>query len=81
MDAHPHPQPQQPPERFNAAEHLLCANAHRHAKTAFIDDSQRLSFGQLDERVRRCAAGVGRSAINTVVAPTLSGKLKALPRP
>ena len=60
MDAHPHPHPhpQQPPDRFNAAEHLLCANAHRHAKTAFIDDSQRLSYGQLDERVRRCAAGL-----------------------
>jgi benzoate-CoA ligase len=47
-----------PPAGFNAARHLLAVNAARADKTAYIDDDQRLSFGQLDERVRRCAAGL-----------------------
>jgi benzoate-CoA ligase len=47
-----------PPERFNAAQHLLQANAQRHDKLAYIDDAQRVSFGELDDRVRRCAAGL-----------------------
>jgi benzoate-CoA ligase len=54
MDAHTQP----PPDRFNAASHLLTVNAHRPDKTAFIDDSQRLSYGQLADRVRRFAAGL-----------------------
>ncbi len=54
MDAHPKP----PPARFNAADHLLSVNLQRPAKMAYIDDRQRLSFGQLDDRVRRCAAGL-----------------------
>ena len=29
----------------------------------------------------KVASGVGRSAISSVVAPTLSGKVSALPRP
>ena len=47
-----------PPERFNAAEHLLARNRSRPAKVAYIDDSTQLSYGELDERVRRCAAGL-----------------------
>ena len=47
-----------PPERFNFAQHLLACNAARPAKAAFIDDKGRLSYGALDERVRRMAAGL-----------------------
>ncbi|HEY2928791.1 benzoate-CoA ligase family protein [Piscinibacter sp.] len=47
-----------PPEHFNAARHLLALNAARPDKTAYIDDSQRLSYAELDQRVRRFAAGL-----------------------
>ena len=47
-----------PPERFNAAAHLLALNAGRAGKLAYIDDTQRLSYAELAERVRRCAAGL-----------------------
>ncbi len=47
-----------PPARFNFAAHLLATNAERAGKTAFIDDQGRLTYGQLDEQVRRCAAGL-----------------------
>ncbi len=46
------------PERFNFAQHLLQANAKRAAKTAFIDDEGSLSYGALEERVRRMAAAL-----------------------
>jgi benzoate-CoA ligase len=46
------------PEHFNFANHILTLNAERHSKTAFIDDTQRLTYGELDERVRRFAAGL-----------------------
>ena len=47
-----------PGERFNIAQHLLTANLGRPTKAAFIDDAGTLSYGQLDERVRRLAAGL-----------------------
>ena len=47
-----------PGDRFNFAQHLLAVNAGRPAKAAFIDDSGTLSYGALDERVRRVAAGL-----------------------
>ena len=46
------------PERFNIAAHLLAVNAERGDKLAYIDDTTRLTYGELDERVRRCAAGL-----------------------
>ena len=46
------------PEQFNFAQHLLAANAGRGAKAAFVDDLGSLSYGQLDERVRRMATGL-----------------------
>ena len=52
------PERNPPPERFNAAAHLLSLNAGRAAKLAYIDDTQRLSYGALGDRVRRCAAGL-----------------------
>jgi len=47
-----------PPEVFNFAQHLLAANTSRPAKAAFVDDLGTLSYGALDERVRRLAAGL-----------------------
>ena len=46
------------PAIFNFAQHLLAENATRAAKTAFVDDYGSLSYGALDERVRRVAAGL-----------------------
>jgi benzoate-CoA ligase len=53
------PTPLSPPgERFNFAQHLLQRNAGRAAKAAYVDDHGTLSYGALDERVRRLAAGL-----------------------
>ncbi len=46
------------PQVFNFAQHLLGVNAQRAAKAAFVDDLGTLSYGQLDERVRRMAAAL-----------------------
>jgi benzoate-CoA ligase len=47
-----------PPERFNFAQHLLQLNAARADKPAFVDDLGALTYGALDQRVRRLAAGL-----------------------
>ena len=47
-----------PPERFNIAEHLLSINSTRGAKPAFVDDHGTLTYGELDERVRRMATAL-----------------------
>ena len=49
---------QPPPDSFNIAQHLLQINASRPSKAAFVDDHGSLSYGQLDERVRRLAAAL-----------------------
>ncbi|MEP7058565.1 MAG: AMP-binding protein, partial [Caldimonas sp.] len=46
------------PERFNVAAHLLDINAARADKLAYIDDAGSVTYAELDERVRRCAAGL-----------------------
>ncbi|MDB5842322.1 MAG: benzoate-CoA ligase family protein [Herminiimonas sp.] len=46
------------PERFNFAHHILELNRGRHQKHAYIDDSRQLTYGELDQRVRRFAAGL-----------------------
>ena len=47
------------PERFNFAAHLLAVNAERGDKLAYIDDAAAPdATRELDERVRRCAAGL-----------------------
>jgi len=46
------------PDTFNFAQHLLSVNAARADKAAFIDDHGSLSYGQLQERVQRVAAGL-----------------------
>lgn len=50
--------PQAPGANFNFAQHLLAANAGRPTKPAFVDDIGALSYGQLDEKARRLAAGL-----------------------
>ena len=47
-----------PPERFNVAAHLLALNERRGAVTAYIDDTRSLSYAELADAVRRCAAGL-----------------------
>jgi benzoate-CoA ligase len=47
-----------PPEAFNFAAHLLEANVGRPDKPAFIDDVSVVTYGELDERVRRFAAAL-----------------------
>lgn len=57
---HPSTSPtiERPPEQFNFAAHLLALNAARVAKTAYIDDSRTMSYGELASRVRRFAAAL-----------------------
>jgi benzoate-CoA ligase len=52
------------PQRFNFARHILGLNAGRSAKTAYIDDTGELTYGELDQRVRRFAAGLLASGIH-----------------
>jgi benzoate-CoA ligase len=60
---HPPEGIQPPPDAFNFARHLLEVNAGRAAKTAFVDDTSAVTYGQLDERVRRLAAGLSALGI------------------
>ena len=51
--------PVEPPSAvFNIAQHLLQINVSRPSKAAFVDDQGSLSYGQLDEQVRRMAAAL-----------------------
>ncbi len=52
-----------PPERFNFAAHILALNVDRAAKTAYIDDSRVLRYGELACRVRRVAANLLQSGL------------------
>jgi len=47
-----------PADRFNFADHLLRVNAQRASKLAYVDDRSALTYGELAERVRRCAAAL-----------------------
>ena len=47
-----------PPERLNAARYLLEANAGHGERLAYIDDTRRLTYTELANEVRRCAAGL-----------------------
>ena len=51
------------PVRFNFARHILSLNAGRHQRLAYRDDHHDLSYGELDERVRRFAAGLLRHGL------------------
>ncbi|MFZ3323521.1 MAG: benzoate-CoA ligase family protein [Usitatibacter sp.] len=50
--------PPPPGERFNFAQHLLERNRSRAGKVAYIDDQGSMTYGELDERVRRMAAAL-----------------------
>jgi benzoate-CoA ligase len=54
---------QAPPSQFNLAAHLLARNASRAARTAYADDRARLSYGELEERVRQFARVVQDSGL------------------
>ncbi len=47
-----------PSERFNFAQHLIAINEGRAAKPAYIDDVGVMTYGELAERVQRCATGM-----------------------
>jgi benzoate-CoA ligase len=47
-----------PPEHFNFAQHLISINEARAAKAAYIDDIGLMTYGDLAERVQRCATGL-----------------------
>ncbi len=49
---------QAPPARFNFAQHLMACNVDRANKAAFVDDKTTLTYGALDARIRRAAAGL-----------------------
>ena len=48
-----------PPAQFNFARHVLALNGGRATKLAYRDDERALTYGELDERVRRFAAMLG----------------------
>jgi benzoate-CoA ligase len=52
-----------PSEIFNFAKHLLERNQSRHAKIAYLDEYGSMSYGKLDERVRRLAAALLNSHV------------------
>jgi benzoate-CoA ligase len=45
-------------QQFNFAQHILALNAGRAGKLAYVDDSERLTYGELDRRVRSFAAAL-----------------------
>ncbi|MCX7228394.1 MAG: benzoate-CoA ligase family protein [Burkholderiales bacterium] len=47
-----------PPDRFNFAAHLSVLNAPRAARTAYVDDTGSIGYGELDARVARFAGGL-----------------------
>jgi benzoate-CoA ligase len=47
-----------PATGFNFAAHVLALNARRPDKPAFIDDHGTLTYGELAQQVRRCAAAL-----------------------
>ena len=47
-----------PPAAFNFAQYLLTQNLDRATKAAFIDEQGRLTYGDLEERVRRMASAL-----------------------
>ncbi len=57
------PLPQPPGERFNFASYLLEANRARAQSIAYIDDHERMTYGELDERVRRMAAALAERGV------------------
>jgi benzoate-CoA ligase len=46
------------PQRFNFAHHILTLNQSRKNKLAFRDDHREMSYGELDLKIRKFAAGL-----------------------
>jgi len=47
-----------PGERFNFAQHLIDRNAGRASSIAYIDDHETMTYGDLEERVRRLSSAL-----------------------
>ncbi len=58
-----HTERKPPPARFNFARHILDVNSGRQARLAYRDDKTELSYGELDHRVRRFAAGLLKQGV------------------
>ncbi|MCP3705549.1 benzoate-CoA ligase family protein [Paraburkholderia sp. CNPSo 3274] len=54
-----------PPAQFNFATHLFSLNAARAAKTAYIDDTLTLNYGELETQARRFAAAMRALGVHT----------------
>ncbi|MGF6772718.1 benzoate-CoA ligase [Paraburkholderia sp. GAS199] len=54
----PAPSVEPPPAQFNFAAHLFRLNQPRAAKTAYIDDTASLAYGELEDRARRFASAL-----------------------
>ena len=50
--------PSAPPAQFNFAQFLIAANNSRKDKTALIDDTGSLTYGEMGDQIRACAAGL-----------------------
>ena len=57
------PQTQASGESFNFAHHLIALNTCRTSKTAFIDETSSLSYGDLADSIKRFAAGLQAAGI------------------
>ncbi|QDX22729.1 benzoate-CoA ligase family protein [Pandoraea pnomenusa] len=53
-----------PPANFNFAAHLEALNRERAAKTAYLDDTRALTYGELAEQSRRFATGLARAGVH-----------------
>ncbi|AKM29519.1 4-hydroxybenzoate--CoA ligase [Pandoraea faecigallinarum] len=53
-----------PPANFNFAAHLEALNRERAAKTAYLDDTRTLTYGELAEQSRRFATGLTRAGVH-----------------
>ncbi len=51
------------PARYNFARDILAVNSGRHDKLAYRDDKTELTYGELDHRVRRFAAGLLKQGV------------------
>ncbi|MFZ6645949.1 benzoate-CoA ligase family protein [Undibacterium sp. TJN25] len=52
------------PEQFNFARNILDLNRDRAGKLAYIDDTQSISYGELELRARKFAAGLKRFGVH-----------------
>ncbi len=50
--------PPAPPSQFNFAQFLIAANNSRKEKTALLDDVGPLTYGNMADQIRACAAGL-----------------------